>query len=159
MLRTGNQRITLKIQKVQFQKGASDGGSYAVAFATDLAYDKNPASREYELTVKLRLHILECVSKNTDCTISIKANKARKAQIRVHKVYIYSAHVVCQLKLIYTWPSVPYAKSGITSPVNIFLMQIQIVTVNALCVSKDELNLQRYTYMYNNGLVCCMYLL
>ena len=31
--------------------------------------------------------------------------------------------------------------------------------LHCVCVSKDELNLQRYTYMYNNGLVCCMYLL
>ena len=39
------------------------------------------------------------------------------------------------------------------SAVNIFLMQyfeIQIVTGNALCVSKDELNRQEYTYMYNS---------
>ena len=42
---------------------------------------------------------------------------------------------------------------GITSPVNIFLMQYletQIVTGNALCVPKDELNRQGYTYKYNS---------
>ena len=55
LLRTGNQRITLKIQKVQFQKEASYYGVYAIAFATDLAYGNNPASREYEQT-KLRSH-------------------------------------------------------------------------------------------------------
>ena len=48
LLRTGNQRITLKIQKVQVQKGASVCDAYAIAFATDLAYGNNPASREYE---------------------------------------------------------------------------------------------------------------
>ena len=62
LLRTGNQRITLKIQKVQFQKGASDCDAYAIAFATDLAYGNNPASREYEQT-KLQSHYLECLSK------------------------------------------------------------------------------------------------
>ena len=49
---------------------------------------------------------------------------------------MYSVHVACQLKQINTWPNVPNAKSGITSPVNI---QIQIVTGNVACVSKDEL--------------------
>ena len=62
LLCTGNQRITLKIQKVQFQKGAFDCGAYAIAFATDLAYGNNPASREYEQT-KLQSHFLECLSK------------------------------------------------------------------------------------------------
>ena len=55
---------------------------------------------------------------------------------------MYSVHVACQLKQINTWPNVLNAKSGITSPVNIFLMQylqIQIVTGNVACVSKDEL--------------------
>ena len=32
----------------QFQEEAFDFGVHAVAFATDLAYDNNPASREYE---------------------------------------------------------------------------------------------------------------
>ena len=47
----------------------------------------------------------------------------------------------------------PYARSGITSAVNIFLMQylvIQIVTGNALYVSKDQLNRPGYTYVYNS---------
>lgn len=61
LLHTGNQRITLKIQKVQFQEGASDCGAYAIAFAIDLAYGNNPASREYEQT-KLQSHFLECLS-------------------------------------------------------------------------------------------------
>ena len=38
LLHTGNQRITLKIHKVQFQDKASDCGVYSIAFATDLAY-------------------------------------------------------------------------------------------------------------------------
>ncbi|KAL5506569.1 hypothetical protein EMCRGX_G008241 [Ephydatia muelleri] len=116
--------------------------SRAIAFATDVAYGNNPASHEYEQT-KLRSHFLECLSKKQIVPFPSKPIKpCRKAQIR--------AHVVCQLKLIYTWPSVPYARSGITSPVNIFLMQyleIQIVTGNALCVSKDELN--RYNVLYS----------
>ena len=62
LLRTGNQRITLKIQKLLFQKGASDCSADAISFATDLAYGNNPASREYEQT-KLQSHFLECLSK------------------------------------------------------------------------------------------------
>ena len=96
---------------------------------------------------KVTVTFLKCLSKKTDCTISIKANKARKAQIRVH------IYILCQLKLIYIWPSVPYARSGITSPVNIFLvhyLEIRMVTGNALCVSKDELNHQGYKCMYNS---------
>ena len=58
LLRTDNQRIILKTQKVQFQK---DCGAYAIAFATDLAYGNNPASREYEQT-KLWSHFLEYLS-------------------------------------------------------------------------------------------------
>ena len=58
LLHTGNQRITLKIHKVQFQDKASDCGVYSIAFATDLAYGNNPASREYEQT-KFRSHFLE----------------------------------------------------------------------------------------------------
>ena len=48
LLHTGNQKITLKIHKVQFQDKDSDCGAYSIAFATDLAYGNNPASREYE---------------------------------------------------------------------------------------------------------------
>ena len=63
---------------------------------------------------------------------------------------MYSVHVACQLKQKNTWPNVPNAKSGITSPVNIFLMQyleIQIVTGNVACVSKDEpINVQYESY-------------
>ena len=43
--------------------------------------------------------------------------------------------------------------------VNICLMQYletQIVTGNALCVSKDELNRQGYTYVYNACMVWCV---
>ena len=50
--------------------------------------------------------------------------------------YIHSAHVIADI----TWPGVPYTRSGITSPVNTFLMQyleIHILTGNALRVSKD----------------------
>ena len=36
------------IENPQFQNGASDCGAYTIAFATDLAYGNNPASREYE---------------------------------------------------------------------------------------------------------------
>ena len=38
LLHTGNQKITLKIHKVQFQDKASDCGVYSIAFATDFAY-------------------------------------------------------------------------------------------------------------------------
>ena len=89
LLRTG---ITLKIQIVQFQKGASVCGAYVIAFATDLAYGNNPASREYEQT-KLRSHFLECLSKKTDCSISIETNKAREAQIRVHIYILHMSYV------------------------------------------------------------------
>ena len=61
LLHVGNQRITLKIHKVQFQDRDSDCGVYSIAFATDLAYGNNPASREYEQT-KLRSYFLECLS-------------------------------------------------------------------------------------------------
>ena len=75
MLCTGNRRITLKIQKVQFQNGASDCGAYA--FATDLAYGNNPASREYEQT-KLRSHFLECLSKEQIVPFPLKPIKPGK---------------------------------------------------------------------------------
>ena len=81
LLRTDNQRIILKIPKVQFQKRASDCGAYAITFTMIcIAYGNNPSSHEYEQT-KLQSHFLE--------TISIKANKAREAQIE--NIYIYSA--------------------------------------------------------------------
>ena len=68
----------MKIQKVQFQKGASDCGAYAIAFATDLAYGNNPASREYEQT-KLRSHFLECsLSKKQIVPFSSKPIKPGK---------------------------------------------------------------------------------
>lgn len=62
LLHTASKRITLKIQKVQFQKGASDCGAYSIAFATDLAFGNSPATLEYEQS-KLRSHFLECLSK------------------------------------------------------------------------------------------------
>ena len=110
-----------------------------------MAYGNNPASREYEQT-KLRSHFLECLSKEQIVQFPSKPIKPGKPKSE----YIF-AHVVCQLKLTHTCPSVPYARSGIK--VNIFLMQyleIQIVTGNALCVPKDGLNRQGYTYMYNS---------
>ena len=101
--------------------------------------------RKYEQT-KLRSHFLECLSKKQIVPFPSKPIKPGRPD---QSTYTYSAHVVCQLKLIYTWPRVPYARNGITSPMNIFQMQyleIQIVTGrNALCVSKDELNRQGCT--------------
>ena len=67
--------------KEQFQEEASYCGVYAVAFATDLAYD-NPASREYEQIISYGHIILNACLKNR-LFHSIKTNKAREAQIRV----------------------------------------------------------------------------
>ena len=47
--------ITLKVEKTQFQKGGSDCGLFAIAFATDLCHGNNPGQLE------LRSHLLECL--------------------------------------------------------------------------------------------------
>ena len=52
--------ITLKVEKTQFQKGGSDCGLFAIAFATDLCHGNNPASYRYDQD-KLRSHLLECL--------------------------------------------------------------------------------------------------
>ena len=52
--------ITLKVEKTQFQKGGSDCGLFAIAFATDLCHGNNPASYRYDPD-KLRSHLLECL--------------------------------------------------------------------------------------------------
>ncbi|KAL5460030.1 hypothetical protein EMCRGX_G033441 [Ephydatia muelleri] len=117
---------------------ASDCSVYSIAFATDVVYGSNPASHQYGQT-KLRLHFLECSSREQIAPFPSKSIKYGKPN---QSTYIFSAHVECQLKQMSTWPNVPYLKSGITSPGNIFLMQylkIQIVTGNAPCASKDEL--------------------
>ena len=43
-------QITLKFQKVQYPKGASDCGVYLMAFATEFIYGNNTSSCEYEQT-------------------------------------------------------------------------------------------------------------
>ena len=126
---------------------ASDCSVYSIAFATDVVYGSNPASHQYGQT-KLRLHFLECSSREQIAPFPSKSIKYEKPN---QSTYIFSAHVECQLKQMSTWPNVPYSKSGITSPGNIFLMQylkIQIVTGNAPCASKDELKGQGYSCTY-----------
>ena len=126
---------------------ASDCGVYSIALATDVAYGSNPASHQHGQT-KLRLHFLECSSREQIAPFPSKSIKSGKPN---QSTYIFSAHVECQLKQMSTWPNVPYSKSGITSPGNIFLMQylkIHIVTGNAPCALKDEMKGQGYSCTY-----------
>ena len=101
---------------------------------------------EYEQT-KLQSHFLECLSKEQIIPFPSKPIKPGKPKSE----YIY---IFCTCRMPAEADThVPYARSGITSHVNIFLMQyleIQIVTGNALCVPKDEMNRQGYTRMYNS---------
>lgn len=55
--------ITLKIHKVQFQKGHTDCGLFAIAYATDLAYGNDPASYIYKQE-ELGAHFLDSLDNN-----------------------------------------------------------------------------------------------
>ena len=61
LLRTEDKRIVLKIHKTQYQKGCTDCGLFAVAFATDLAHRCNPSKRLYKQN-HLRSHFITCLS-------------------------------------------------------------------------------------------------
>ena len=47
LLCTKSSTIVLKIHKTQLQVGSSDSGLFAIAYATELAFGRNPASTEY----------------------------------------------------------------------------------------------------------------
>ena len=60
LLRMKDRQIELKIQPVQYQKGCTDCGVFAVAFATDLAHGCNPSEHQYNQD-ELRSHFHKCL--------------------------------------------------------------------------------------------------
>ena len=50
--------ITLEVQNVQLQKGVTDCGLYAIAYATDLCYGNKPSNLHYHQD-KLRVHLVK----------------------------------------------------------------------------------------------------
>ena len=56
---TSKHQITVQIAATQFQKGGTDCGVYAIAYATDLCHGNNPASYRYNQD-KMREHLLQC---------------------------------------------------------------------------------------------------
>ena len=71
---------------MQFQKGASDSGAYAIAFTIDLAYADDPASREYEQT-KLWSHFLECLSK--ELIVPFPSKPIKPGRPKSEYIYIF----------------------------------------------------------------------
>lgn len=62
IMNSKEKKIELKAQNTQFQKGGSDCGLFAIAFATALCFGTDPASCRYEQD-KMRPHFVECVKK------------------------------------------------------------------------------------------------
>ena len=58
LTKTSKHHITVQIAATQFQKGGTDCGVYAIAYATDLCHGNNPASYRYNQD-KMREHLLQ----------------------------------------------------------------------------------------------------
>ena len=60
IMRCPTDSITLEVHNVQLQKGVTDCGLYAIAYATDLCHGNKPSHLHYHQD-KLRLHLVECL--------------------------------------------------------------------------------------------------
>lgn len=78
---------------VQRQRGSSDCGAFALAFATSLCSAENPATITY-CQKKLRSHILICLEKR--CVTAFPCYSKRKAP-RIHKELTIDIICLCRL--------------------------------------------------------------
>ena len=91
LLRTKDNQIELRIQKVQYQKQCTDSGIFAVAFATDLAHGCNPSKCKYKKDL-LWSHFWQCLSKERMTPFPSTAIKNG-----AHKTEYINVHCTCRL--------------------------------------------------------------
>ena len=60
IVKSRSNKITMHLERVQFQKNSQDCGVYAIAFITDLCYGRDPATYPYASSMELRKHLFHC---------------------------------------------------------------------------------------------------
>ena len=60
IVRSRSNKVTMHLERVQFQRNSQDCGVYAIAFITDLCYGRDPAAYQYAGSKELRKHLLNC---------------------------------------------------------------------------------------------------
>lgn len=78
--------ITFKMQNSLIQKGASDCGLFAIAYATDLAHGNDPATLRYNQD-KLRLHFLHCLKQKQ--LTPFPSEKTQPGKMKMEHVRIF----------------------------------------------------------------------
>lgn len=86
ILHTHDPSVVFKIHKTQFQKGKSDCGVFAIAYATDLCFGNDPASCLYEQN-KLRSHFMDCLKSEHLTPFPSSTKKVEKPTIKRISVY------------------------------------------------------------------------
>ena len=86
IMNTKERRIELTIEKTQFQRGGSDCGLFAIAYATDLSIGNNPAAYRYDQG-SMRPHLIDCLEKQCLTTFRsqvVRPGRPLKELIDVH---------------------------------------------------------------------------
>ena len=83
ILRTSEPSVSVRMQSVQHQKGDSECGLYAIAYATDLAFGNDPASYIYKQS-ELRAHLVNCLKRDHMTPFITKPKKPLLRKIGIH---------------------------------------------------------------------------
>lgn len=89
-----NKQLTLDFQSVQAQRGYSDCGLFAIAFATSLCFKENPVQTKYVQHL-LRGHLLKCLTEGVISTFPATARKRKNTKPRGRE--IFEIYCVCRL--------------------------------------------------------------
>ena len=117
LIRTPEPVIELDIQQTQFQVGSSDCGLFSIAYATDLAYENNPAVYRYKQEL-LRSDLETCLCNNKLLPFpSIELARASKS-----KKYIARA-IYLIIAVEAGWHNVSDARNGIMKTVKTYHKQ------------------------------------
>ena len=71
IVKSRSSRITMHLERVQFQKNSYNCGVYALAFITDLCYGRDPAAFLYASSMELCKHLLHCFQNGNMTTFPI----------------------------------------------------------------------------------------
>ena len=89
--------ILVEIKGVQQQTNSVDGGLFAIAFATSLAFGEDPANVTYDST-KLRMYLIKCLDENQmTCFPKSTKNSVSKCQSRLATIELY-----CKCRMLYS---------------------------------------------------------
>ena len=94
ILFSNKKKILLKYKQVQVQRGASDCGAFAIAFATALCSGKNPTDI-YFIQHKLRFHLKDCLMQRNITGFPQMLRKRVKGK-KKEATEDYEIHCVCR---------------------------------------------------------------